>query len=178
MIREEFLPENHVRESFAGRKAHGLDAVRLDMLKTFVEHSAKALGVPGTSIGIVERGKTLHAGGFGVRELGKQDKVDADMLYLIASSTKPLTTLMLAKLADEEKFGWETPPVDPLPQFRFDAADATGKIRVKHLRCACTGFSYLNLDWEFAPANSPATIALDSRSCRCARFSLPQRPAR
>ncbi len=161
LIREEFQPKGYVRESFAGRKAHPLDAARIDALKAFVESAAKTLDVPGVSIGIIENGKILFAGGFGVREIGKPDKVDADTLYLIASSTKPLTTLMLAKLVDEEKFGWETPVVELLPQFKLADANITRQVRVKHLLCACTGVPYRNLDWEFAPANSPAAIALD-----------------
>jgi CubicO group peptidase (beta-lactamase class C family) len=161
LIREEFLPAGYVRESFAGRKAHRLDPARIDRLKAFIENSRKTLGVPGISIGIIQDGKTLFAGGFGVRERGKPDKVDADTLYLIASNTKPLTTLMLAKLVDEGRFDWETTVVDLLPQFKLADMDATRQVRVKHLLCACTGLPYRNLDWEFAPANSPATIALD-----------------
>ena len=38
-----------------------------------------------------------------MRELGKPAKVDADTLYMIASNTKAMTTLMLAKLVDAEE---------------------------------------------------------------------------
>jgi CubicO group peptidase (beta-lactamase class C family) len=161
LIRDEFLPRGYARESFAGRRAHRLDAKRLDVLKTFVERSAQTLGVPGTSIGIIERGRTLYAGGFGVRGIGRPEPVDADTLYPIASNTKPLTTLMLAKLVDEQKFDWDTPVTDLLPEFRLADAEITRQLRVKHLLCACTGLPYRNLDWEFAPANAPARIALD-----------------
>ncbi|WP_172448523.1 serine hydrolase domain-containing protein [Caulobacter mirabilis] len=160
-IREGFLPVGHVRESFAGRKAHRLDAARIEKLKRFVETSMKALEVPGVSIGIVQDGQVLFAGGFGVREQGKPAPVDADTLYLIASNTKPLTTLMLAKLVDEEKLAWDTPVVDALPAFALADADTTRKIQVRHLLCACTGLPYRNLDWEFAAADSPATITFD-----------------
>ena len=42
------------------------------------------------------------AQGFGVRELGKPEKVDADTRFMIASNTKALTTLMLAKLGSAD----------------------------------------------------------------------------
>ena len=87
-------------ESFAGRQAYKLDAARVKVLTDFVEASRQALGVPGISVGIVQDGKTVFAGGFGVRAVGRPDKVDADTLYLVASNTKPLTTLMLAKLVE------------------------------------------------------------------------------
>jgi CubicO group peptidase (beta-lactamase class C family) len=160
-IREAFLPAGHVPESFAGRRAHRLDRARIETLTKFVESAREALGVPGISIGIVQGGEIVFAGGFGVREIGKPEKVDADTLYLIASSTKPLTTLMLAKLVDEGKFGWETPVVDLLPRFRLADPDATRRVRVKHLLCACTGLPYRNLDWEFAPADSEVGLTFD-----------------
>lgn len=161
LIRDEFLPANHVRESFAGRTAHRLDRARIEALTAFIEQSRTALGVPGISIGIVQDGEILFAGGFGVRALGSPERVDADTLYLIASSTKPLTTLMLAKLVDEGKLAWETPVADLLPGFRLADAEAARQIRVKHLLCACTGLPYRNLDWEFALPDSPASLTLD-----------------
>lgn len=154
-------PATVPRESFAGRTAHELDAARIEALKTFIETSREALGVPGISVGIVQNGETVFAGGFGVRELGKPEKVDADTLYLVASNTKPLTTLMLAKLVDEGKVAWDTPVADLMPAFRLADAETTRRIQVRHLLCACTGLPYRNLDWEFATADAPATLAFD-----------------
>jgi CubicO group peptidase (beta-lactamase class C family) len=161
LIRDEFLPAGHVRESFAGRRAHVLDAGRIEELKTFVEQSRALLDVPGISIGILQGRKVVYAGGFGVREHGRPEPVDADTLYLIASNTKSLTTLMLAKLVDEGRFRWETPVVELLPGFRLADAEVTGQMQVRHLSCACAGLPYRNLDWEFAPPDAPASIVFD-----------------
>ena len=68
----------------------------------------KLTGVPGVSVSIYQDGQVVLAEGFGVRELGKPDKVDADTRYLIASNTKAMTTLMLAKLIDDKKLTWNT----------------------------------------------------------------------
>lgn len=161
MIRDEFLPAGHVRESFAGRKAHALDADKVEELKAFVGRSQRLLEVPGISIGIVQGGEIVYAGGFGVRERGKPEPVDADTLYPIASNTKSLTTLMLATLVDEGRFRWDTPVVELLPGFKLADADVTAKMQVRHLSCACAGLPYRNLDWEFAPADAPASIVFD-----------------
>jgi hypothetical protein len=80
-IREGFVPASYVRESFAGRKAARLDPVRLESLKKFVEDSRRALEIPGVAIGIIQDGRTLFSGGFGVREIGKPGAVDADTLF-------------------------------------------------------------------------------------------------
>ncbi|MBT2748708.1 MULTISPECIES: serine hydrolase domain-containing protein [unclassified Lysobacter] len=161
LIRDEFLPAGYVRERFAGRKAHAFDADKLDELKAFVGRSRLLLGVPGISIGIVQGGKVVYAGGFGVRENGKPEPVDADTLYPIASNTKSLTTLMLAKLVDEGRFRWDTPVAELLPGFALADADVAAKMQVRHLSCACAGLPYRNLDWEFAPADAPASIVFD-----------------
>jgi CubicO group peptidase (beta-lactamase class C family) len=143
------FPKGYARESFAGKKAHRLDAGRLARLNAWVETAMKELGVPGVALGLVQDGKTVFAGGFGVRELGRPQKPDADTLYMIASNTKALTTLMLAKLVDEKKFGWETPVTSLLPSFKLGDAETTRQVQVKHLVCACTGLPRQDLEWLF-----------------------------
>jgi CubicO group peptidase (beta-lactamase class C family) len=157
-------PRGYARESFAGKKAHRLDAERLARLNGWVETAMKELGVPGVAVGLVQDGKTVFAGGFGVRELGKPQRPDADTLFMIASNTKALTTLMLAKLVDEKKFGWETPVTSLLPSFKLGDPETTRQVRVKHLICACTGLPRQDLEWIFqfqgvTAAGAMATLA-------------------
>ncbi len=164
LIFGKLLPKGHARETFAGKKAHKLDAARIAALSKFVEDAQKATGVPGVSVGILEDGKVVFAGGFGVRELGKDEKVDADTLYMIASNTKGLTTLLLAKLVEQGKFTWKTPVTSLLPSFKLGDADTTSRVLVEHLICACTGLPRKDLEWLFqfeglTPAGAMATLA-------------------
>ena len=120
--------------------------------------------MPGVAIGIVQDGNVAYAEGFGVRELGKPERVDADTLFMIASNTKALTTLMLAKLVDAGKFSWGTPVTQVLPTFRLGNADTTAQVRMKHLVCACTGLPRQDMEWMFAsegasPDSVMATVA-------------------
>lgn len=161
VIRDEFAPAGHVRENFAGRKAHALDAVRLAELRDFIRRSQQALGVPGISIGVLQEGKVVLAEGFGVREAGRPEPVDADTLYGIASNTKPLTTLMLATLVDEGLLRWDAPVAGLMPGFSLADPETTRRMQVRHLSCACSGLPYRNLDWEFAPADAPASLVFD-----------------
>lgn len=97
------------------------------------------------------------AEGIGVRALGSPDVVDADTLYRIASNTKPLTTLMVARLVDEERLDWDLPVVSIASQFRIGDRSLTPEVKLRHLACACAGFPYRNLDWEFASPNASAS---------------------
>ena len=158
----QLLPKGFERESFAGKQANVLDKARIAELGKFVENAQKLLGVPGVSVGIVQDGKVVFAGGFGVRQLGKPAKVDADTKYLIASNTKAMTTLMLAKLVDEKKLTWETLATTVLPQFKLGDADTTSKVQVRHLICACTGLPRQDMEWLFEYAGNTPDKALAS----------------
>jgi CubicO group peptidase (beta-lactamase class C family) len=164
LIFDKLLPKGYTRETFAGRKANKLDAARIAALTKYVTDAQKATGVPGVSIGLVQDGKVVFAGGLGVRKLGSPDKVDADSLYMIASNTKGLTTLLLAKLVDEGKVTWTTPVTQLLPQFKLGDADTTRRVLVEHLICACTGLPRQDFEWLFqfkgvTPEGALATLA-------------------
>lgn len=164
LVFDRLLPKGYVRETFAGKKANRLDPARLAELRRFVETGRKALGIPGVSLGILQDGSVVFAEGFGVRELGKLAPVDADTLFMIASNTKALTTLLLAKLVAEGRLTWETPVTSLLPSFRLGDADTTRRVLVKHLICACTGLPRQDLEWLFkfkgvTPERALATLA-------------------
>jgi CubicO group peptidase (beta-lactamase class C family) len=149
LIFSRLLPKGYERETFAGRTPHKLDAKRIAELSAFVENGRQKLGVPGVSVGLVQDDEVVFADGFGEREIGTGVKPDADTLYIIASNTKALTTLMLAKLLDEKKLTWETPVTKLLPSFRLGDADTTSRVLVKHLICACTGLPRQDYEWLF-----------------------------
>jgi CubicO group peptidase (beta-lactamase class C family) len=156
------LPKGHVRETFAGRRAQRLTPERIAEITAYVERAMKATKVPGAAFGLIQDGKVVHAAGLGVRQIGKPDKVDADTKFLIASNTKPMVTLMLAKLVEQGRLSWDTHAVDAWPAFRLGSADATAKVRVRHLICACTGMPRRDFEWMFEYRTSTAADAMKS----------------
>lgn len=147
------LPKGYSRESFAGKKANTLDPARLAELGRFIEGGQKVLGVPGVALGLVQDGKVVFADGFGTKELGRSGKPDGDTLFMVASNTKAMTTLLLAKLVDENRMTWQTPVTTLLPDFRLGDAETTRGVLVKHLICACTGMPRQDLEWIFEYGN-------------------------
>jgi CubicO group peptidase (beta-lactamase class C family) len=143
------MPAGHPRETFAGKAAHRLDASRIAALEQFVEDAREQLGVPGVAVGIVQGGEVVLARGFGVRALGHPEEVDSQTLFLIASNTKALTTLLLARLVDAGALTWETPVVEVLPTFKLGDPETTRQVLVKHLVCACTGLPRQDMEWIF-----------------------------
>jgi CubicO group peptidase (beta-lactamase class C family) len=133
-------PAGYTRETFQGRTAHALDAARVQALKDFVETARTQFGVPGVALSLFTTDSVIFEGGFGVREIGKPAPVDADTLFMIASNTKSLSTLLLAKLVDEGKLTWDTKVTSVYPAFKLGDADLTHRVTLKNLVCMCTGF--------------------------------------
>ncbi|MEA2564654.1 MAG: hypothetical protein QOH06_6158 [Acidobacteriota bacterium] len=161
-IFDRLQPPGFQRESFAGKKAAPLDAERLKKLKDFMEKSLSDLGVPGAGVSLYQNGKVVFEGGFGVRKLGDPTPVDADTLFMIASNTKSMTTLLLATLVDEGKLSWDTPVVQVMPGFKLGDAETTKQVLIRHLVCACTGLPRQDFEWilEFQNATPKSELEL------------------
>lgn len=143
------LPKGYSRESFAGKQANKLDQARIAELARFIEQGQKETGVPGVALGLVQDGKVIFADGFGVKELGGTEKPDGDTLFIVASNTKAMTTLLLAKLVEEHRMTWDTPVISLFPSFRLGNDQTTRSVLVKHLICACTGMPRQDMEWIF-----------------------------
>ena len=142
-------PGTYQRESFAGRKAGVLNSERIAQMKEFVETAMKKLDVPGVGVAFIDNGKVVYEGGIGVKELGKPDPIDANTVFMAASNTKGMTTLLLAKLVDEGKVKWDELVTSAYPNFKLGDAKTTAQVRIEHLICACTGLPRQDLPWLF-----------------------------
>ena len=172
VIIQSLRPKGYQRESFAGRKALALTPERIETLKSFVESSMKKLGVPGASLALIDNGKVVYEGGLGVRELGKSTPVDANTLFMAASNTKGMTTLLLARLVDEHKLQWNQPVTQVYPDFKLGDANTTRQVEIKHLVCACTGLPRQDMEWlfQFKTYTPASTFTLLSTMQPTSRF--------
>jgi len=154
LIIQSLRPKGYERENFAGRKALPLDRARIGQMMEFVDSSMKKLGIPGVGLAFIDHGQVVYEGGMGLRELGKPEAVDANTLFMAASNTKGMTTLLLSRLADQHKLRWDQPVTELFPTFKLGDADTTRQVLVKHLVCACTGLPRQDLEWIFEFRNS------------------------
>src|SRR2546422_469537 len=155
-------PPGFKRESFAGRKTRPLDTERVAKIKDFIEKARAALGTPGVAVSLYQDGQVVFEGGFGVREQGQPTPVDAETLFMVASNTKSMTTLLLAMLVDEGKLTWDTPVIAVMPDFKLGDPETTKQVLIKHLVCACTGLPRQDFEWlfEFQNATPASELAL------------------
>ena len=108
-------------------------------LEAYIEEAMATYDVPGAAVAVVRDGEVVYRGGFGVRELGGEEPVTPETLMMIGSTTKTMTTLLMATLVDEGVMAWDTPVVEILPSFRVADPAVTAQITMQHMVCACTG---------------------------------------
>jgi CubicO group peptidase (beta-lactamase class C family) len=160
LVQQSLRPAGYQRETFAGRAANPMDAGRIAALRTFVEQSMKELGIPGAAIALTTQQGTIYSAGLGVRQLGDPTPVDSDTTFAIASNTKGMATLLLAKLVDEGKLAWDQPVTQVYPSFKLGSPQTTGKVLVRHLVCACTGLP--RKDMQVVLNSNPDAAAADT----------------
>jgi CubicO group peptidase (beta-lactamase class C family) len=93
----------------------------------------QAFDVPGLAVGIVKDGRIAVARGYGVRELGRPDPVDARTRFGIASNTKAFTATALALLVEDGRIEWDAPVIEYLPWFQMWDPWVTREITVRDL---------------------------------------------
>lgn len=151
-------PAGFAKENFAGKTAHPLDAARVKQVVDFTREAMATLKVPGVGLALIDDGRIVWEGGLGVKDTATNAPVDKDTLFMIASNTKGMATLLLSTLVDEGKLDWDNPVTDYMPSFRLGGAETTQKTLVKHLVCACTGLPRKDMQTIFATnPNTPAS---------------------
>jgi CubicO group peptidase (beta-lactamase class C family) len=148
----------HQSEDLSERTAKDFTPEMLAEFLAFVESSAQALQLPGVGIGLIQNGEVIYSGGVGVKDSVSNAAIDGDTRFMIASNTKGMTTLLLAKLVELGKVNWDDQVIAHYPDFRLGDDDTTSSVLIRHLVCACTGLPRKDLEWVFNNApDTPAT---------------------
>jgi CubicO group peptidase (beta-lactamase class C family) len=71
----------------------------LTAFEAYVEQARVMWGTPGMAMAAVHQDKLIYAKGFGVKQLGETDPVDAHTLSPIGSTSKAFTSALVALLA-------------------------------------------------------------------------------
>ncbi|TXR50934.1 serine hydrolase [Phyllobacterium endophyticum] len=90
-------------------------------------------GVPGISVAVVYRDEVVYLKGFGVREEGKSDLVDADTVFQLASFSKPMASTVVAAIVSEGAASWDSRIADIYPSFQLYDAYPTTQVTVRDL---------------------------------------------
>ncbi len=135
----------------------------LAALDAHVERVRARFEVPGIAVAIVKDGQVVLERGWGVRELGKPEPVDAHTLFAIASNTKAFTAAALSMLADDGKLRMDDRVIDHLPWFRMSDAYVTREMRIRDLLTHRSGLGLGAGDLLFWPGSDYSTTEVVQR---------------
>lgn len=116
----------------------GVEVV-LPELDRLVEQTLEKTGVPGMAIAVVCKDRVVHLKGYGVREAGKEERVDVDTVFQVASVSKPIASTVLAALVGEGTIDWDDRVIDFDPGFRLSDPFVTREVTVRDLLCHRSG---------------------------------------
>ena len=108
-------------------------AAALPKLKDFARQITDKAQVPGLSIAIVHRDEVVLVEGFGLRQAGRPETIDADTIFQLASLSKPLSSTVVAALVSDGKVAWDSRLRDIDPGFTLQDELAAANVTVRDL---------------------------------------------
>lgn len=106
--------------------------------EAYIEAAMEIYQTPGVAVAIVRDDEIVYANGFGIRN-PQGEPITPETRMMIGSTTKTMTTLLMAQMVDEGVMEWETPVIQILPTFAVADPDVTQTITMENMVCACTG---------------------------------------
>jgi CubicO group peptidase (beta-lactamase class C family) len=97
------------------------------------------MGLVGAAVAVVSADRVLHARTFGVRDLRSCRAVTNSTHFLAGSTTKSMSSLLVARFVDDGKLGWDQRVIDAWPGFRAPTEELTATLRVRDLLGMASG---------------------------------------
>jgi len=106
----------------------------LHNIEAYIDEHMQQGMVPGLSVAVVFDDEVVYLKGFGVREAGKPEPVDADTVFQLASCSKPISSSVVAAIVDDGKsVSWDSPIADIDPSFRLFDAYPSQQVTIRDL---------------------------------------------
>jgi CubicO group peptidase (beta-lactamase class C family) len=95
----------------------------------------------GAAIAIVSSDGILHQLTMGARDGGRAARITPDTHFLVASTTKSMSSLLVSTYVDDGTLAWDQLAVDAWPGFRAPTPELTRTLRVRDLLGMGTGLA-------------------------------------
>ncbi len=105
----------------------------LPKLEALAQKEIDSGGVPGLAIAVVYKDEVVYLKGFGLRETGKPDAVNADTVFQIASLSKPVSSTVVAALVSEGIVDWGSRVSELDPSLALKDPYPTQQVTVRDL---------------------------------------------
>ncbi len=102
-------------------------------LPSIVTRAMNKTGVPGIAVAVVRADEVLMARGFGVREVGKPQQIDADTVFQLASLSKAVGATVISRAVSKQWVSWADPVISYLPWFKIGDDYVTQNVTIADL---------------------------------------------
>lgn len=119
----------------------------LDGFDAYVASGMRDWKVPGIAVGVVHGDSVVLLEGFGVRTMGRPERVDPQTRFAIASDTKAFTGILMAMLADSGRVHWNDHVAKRLPDLQFYDQAMPHELTIRDLLTHSTGLARADLLW-------------------------------
>lgn len=110
--------------------------------ESFIKFMIANKQAPGAAVAIVRDTNIIFLKGFGLREVGKPDSINARTVFRVGSVSKSITATLCAVLVEQGIFNWDDPVKKYLPDFKLKSESATEKLKIRHLLSHTEGLPY------------------------------------
>lgn len=114
--------------------------------------------VPGGAYAIVQQGRIIATGAYGVRERGKPERVDADTVFRLASVSKTFAGALLVQQVVRQQLQWSAPLRQFVPSLQLGNPRATKALTVEHVLTQSSGLMPHAFENLLEAGQSPAQI--------------------
>ncbi len=102
-----------------GEEIAQLPEETLSIIQDIVEARMAVNQIPGFALAVVQDGETVYSEGFGVTDMDSEQPVTPETVFLLASTSKPITSIAVMQLVEEGKMALDAPVTDYLPYFEM-----------------------------------------------------------
>ncbi|MBZ0288746.1 MAG: beta-lactamase family protein, partial [Anaerolineae bacterium] len=118
----------------------------LTAFETVIQTEMDYFDIPGAAVAVIAGDDVVYAEGFGERDLEAGAPFTTATRFRIGSTTKSLTSLLIAQLVDEGLLTWDTPVTDLLPEFATADPERTAQMKLRDLMGMGSGLVSSNVD--------------------------------
>jgi CubicO group peptidase (beta-lactamase class C family) len=113
--------------------------VALGQFEADIETALQTFRMVGAAVALVDRSGIRYHREFGVRDLASGEPITPETHFLVASTTKSMTSLLVATFVDDGALSWDQPAREVWPDFRAPTDELTRTLRVRDLLGMATG---------------------------------------